>query len=376
MPWKRVTPMDERKAFLEAYLQSNSSFSSLCQAFGISRKTGYKWIKRVEEEGSIDFQDRSRKPHHSPNQTPQALVDAVIKIRREYPVWGAKKIHRLLQDKGYQTIPSISTINAILKRNGMIDPEQARKHKAFTRFEHENPNDLWQIDFKGPIPIIGTKDCHPLTVLDDHSRFLLGLRACLDESIATAQAQMSSIFHEYGLPKRMLMDNGSAWKTDDYSRHTAFTVWLIGLGIKVTHSRPYHPQTQGKEERLHRTLQEELLNRRVFNSILEIQNNFDEWRKTYNYIRPHEALDMNVPASRYKKSDCIFPEYEVVYSYPAHFVLCKINESGRLRFQGANLRIGKPFAGRIVGVEQAETKGVYNVNYCGSIIRRVKLNES
>ena len=118
----------------------------------------------------------------------------------------------------------------------------------------------------------------------------------------------------------MLMDNGSAWKTDDYSRQTSFTVWLMSLGIQVTHSRPYHPQTQGKEERLHRTLQEELLNRRIFNSILEIQTSFDDWRNTYNFIRPHEALDMNVPASRYKNSDRSFPEYEVVYSYPSHFI--------------------------------------------------------
>lgn len=376
MPWKRVTPMEERKAFLEAYLQSNCSFSELCRSYNISRKTGYKWVKRAEKEGSTELEERSRKPHHSPNQTSQDLVEAVIEIRRKYPVWGAKKIYRLMQDKGYQSIPSISTINAILKRNGLIDPEQARKHKAFTRFEHESPNDLWQIDFKGPIPIIGEKDCHPLTVLDDHSRFLLGLRACLDEGVATVQAQMSSIFKEYGMPKRMLMDNGSAWKTDDYSRQTSFTVWLMSLGIQVTHSRPYHPQTQGKEERLHRTLQEELLNRRIFNSILEIQTSFDDWRNTYNFIRPHEALDMNVPASRYKNSDRSFPEYEVVYSYPSHFILCKINRDGRLRFQGANLRIGKPFAGCIVGIEQTGTKGVYNVNYCGSIIRKVDLNVS
>lgn len=375
MPWKEATPMEQRKAFLEAYQQSNCSFTSLCKAFGISRKTGYKLLQRAKEEGCLDIQDRSRKPHHSPNQTSQELVDVVIELRRKHPVWGAKKIHRLMEDKGYQTIPSISTINAILKRNGMIDPEKAKKHKAFIRFEHKHPNDLWQIDFKGPIPIIGAKDCHPLTVLDDHSRFLLGLRACLDESVATVQAQMSSIFEEHGLPKRMLMDNGSAWKTDDYSRHTGFTVWLMGLGIQITHGRPYHPQTQGKEERLHRTLQEELLNRRVFNSMLEIQSDFDQWRETYNYIRPHEALDMDVPASRYKKADRSFPEYEVVYSYPADFTLCKINGDGRLRFQGANLRIGKPFANCIVGMEQTETKGVYNVNYCGSIIRRVELNE-
>ena len=167
-----------------------------------------------------------------------------------------RKIKAYLERKEGSRMPSASTITAILKRNEQIDPAESSKHRPFQRFEMEQPNQLWQMDFKGYFALEEGGYCHPLTVLDDHSRFLLGLRACPNEAMVTVKAQLSEIFRSYGLPDRMLMDNGSPWGDDADTHHTIFTAWLIRLGVQVSHGRPYHPQTQGKDERLHRTLQD------------------------------------------------------------------------------------------------------------------------
>ena len=253
MPWRQVTPMSEKKEFIGLAVQEDANISRLCRYFQVSRKTAYKWLGRYWREGEAGLADRSRRPRHSPGQTPPFLEEAVLRLRNEHPAWGGRKIRARLQHLGWAAVPAASTITGILRRHGLIDPEESAKHKAWRRFEAEAPNDLWQMDFKGHIPAAQGR-CHPLTVLDDHSRYALGLEACGDERGATVQERLTRIFRRYGLPHKMMMDNGSPWGSDAAHPHTLLTVWLLRLGVKVGHSGPYHPQTLGKDERFHRCL--------------------------------------------------------------------------------------------------------------------------
>jgi len=210
MPWKQVTIMSQRKEFVTLAMQEGANIRQLCDGFQISRPTGYKWIKRFLEEGEAGLQDRSRQPHRSPMKTVPEVEADVIEVRQANPAWGGRKIRSRLQALGQTIVPAASRITAILHRHGLIDPEEATKHKAWLRFEAKAPNDLWQMDFKGHFPAARGR-CHPLTVLDDHSRYSLGLEACGDERDFTVRERLTIIFRRYGLPRRILVDNGSPW---------------------------------------------------------------------------------------------------------------------------------------------------------------------
>jgi transposase InsO family protein len=230
MTWKATSTLSLRKIFIEQALQEGVNISELCRTYEISRKTAYKWLARYRQEGEAGLSDRSRRPKLSPQQTSKALEAAILKVRQAHPTWGGYKIKAYLERKGHETVPAHSTINAILKREQKIDPQESRKHKPFQRFEMKASNQLWQMDFKGHFSLPTGGQCHPLTVLDDHSRFLLGLKACSNETAETVQQQLTPIFRQYGLPERMLMDNGAPWG-DDRTPYTAFGAWLIRLGI-------------------------------------------------------------------------------------------------------------------------------------------------
>ena len=307
MPWKEKTRMSLRLEFVNLALAEKANISRLCKQFGISRKTGYKWINRYLEQGSSSLSDRSRKPRHSPAKTPASMEQAVLAIRDQHPSWGGRKIKRRLEEKVFTPVPSPSTITAILRRYARLDPEESRKHKAWKRFEADAPNALWQMDFKGHFPLGLGGRCHPLTVLDDHSRFSLGLRACGNEQGKTVWNELTGIFRRYGLPERFLMDNGSPWGSRYQRAYTPLTAWFIRLGIGISHASPYHPQTLGKDERFHRTLQVELLQGQRFRDLGHAQQKFSRWRDVYNLERPHEALDLDVPARRYQPSAQPFP---------------------------------------------------------------------
>jgi transposase InsO family protein len=232
----------------------------LCSRFGISPTTGYKWLRRwIESDCKRDaLEELPRRPRHSPNRTPPEIEQLVVALREEHPAWGGRKLRARLLAKGQkeeEVVPAASTITSILRRHELVSPEESGKREPWRRFEHPRPNDLWQVDFKGDIPLeqAGVR-CHPLTVLDDHSRFALGLVACANERSETTKEALTGIFRRYGLPFRMTMDNGSPWgqitnssdNCEGEVRYTEFEVWLLRLGIKISHSRPYHPQTRGQ----------------------------------------------------------------------------------------------------------------------------------
>lgn len=343
--------MSERKAFVREALTGEVTMSELCRSYGISRKTGYKWLKRYREEGLAGLSERSRRPHHSPKQTPPEVERVVVEARERHPAWGGRKLKRWLENRGYGAIPAPSTVTEILGRHGLLDLEEGGKHKPYTRFEMEQPNDLWQMDFKGHFGLEDGTDCHPLTILDDHSRFLLGLKACANEQAATVKQHLTTLFRRYGLPQRMLMDNGPPWgAASGQQTYTALTVWLLRLGIGVSHGRPFHPQTQGKDERLHRTLKLELLNRHRFTTLGACQPAFDDWRSLYNQQRPHEALDLDAPAAHYETSSRPFPERLPPLTFPDGAILRRVNVSGAMSFRGRQRHVGYAFRKHKVGL--------------------------
>jgi transposase InsO family protein len=342
--------------------QPGANISELCRRFQISRQTGYKWLNRslMAEAGT---QDRSRRPHVSPKRTSPAVEAKVLALRQRYPFYGGRKLRRrLTNDLEVPQPPAASTITAILQRNGLLSPERRLK-RDWQRFEADGPNDLWQMDFKGHVPV-GQGRCHPLTVLDDHSRFNMCLDACANEQGATVQRQLTLVFQRYGLPERMLTDNGPPWGASGQEAHTRFSAWLMRLGVTVSHGRPHHPQTQGKEERFHRTLKLEVLNRRpVWHHLEEMQLAFDSWRHEYNFERPHEALGLEPPASRYTASRRPFPGELPPIEYDQDLAVRKVKENGSIKFQSRYAFVGKAFAREPVGLRQVG-EGEWDVYYC------------
>lgn len=375
MPWKETTTMSERRDFIEIAKQDGINFSALCREYKISRKTGYKWLRREKERGAEGLEDRSRRPKNSPGKTKGSVEASVLGVRDEYPAWGGRKIRRVLQNRGNEEVPAASTITEILRRHEKLDLQRTIKHKTCQHFEYEQPNELWQMDFKGYFALEKGVDCHPLTVIDDHSRFLVGLKACPNQKGGTVQNQLTAIFEQYGLPDRMLMDNGSCWGVDQGRRYTTFSRWLIRLGIMILHGRPYHPQTQGKDERLNRTLQDELLSCCPMTTLEESQERFDLWRYTYNYIRPHEALQFDTPSTRYRPSLHQFPAILPPISYEPGDAIYKVGRSGGITFHNRRFYIGKAFYNQPVAVRPTFKDGVYHVYFCLQRVAQIDLRK-
>lgn len=359
MPWKECSKMESRAEFAALARSEGANIARLCRRFGISRKTGYKWLKRsVAEEG---LQEQTRRPHYSPRRTAARMEQSVLKVRTEHPAWGGRKIATRLQDLGHTGVPAASTVTEILRRHGQLDEAEALKHRPYQRFEKARPNELWQMDFKGHFGLADGTRCHALTVLDDHSRYALAVRACDNERRETVQTELINVFRRYGLPLMMLMDNGSPWgNSDGLSRYTRLTVWLLKLGVKVTHGRPFHPQTQGKDERFHRTLDDELLRHHRFDNLTQMQLRFEEFRHAYNHERPHEALGLAVPARHYSVSARSYPEQLPAIDYPAPMLVRRVYQ-GKLWYGSRYYRISKAFSGCAVGLAHNQPKGLLEV---------------
>ncbi|MES9862157.1 MAG: IS481 family transposase, partial [Candidatus Thiodiazotropha sp. 4PDIVS1] len=372
MPWEEVSTMSLRKEFVLLALRDGANRRELCRRFGISPKTGYKWLKRYMDEGTEGLIDRTRRPKCSPNSTPLALERAIVKLRKAHPAWGGRKLQRRLSQMGKKALPSPSTITAILHRRGLIEPEASQKAQSFVRFEHAAPNQLWQMDFKGHFAMAAGR-CHPLTVLDDHSRFNLTLHACSDEQGITVQSVLTKTFRRYGLPERMLMDNGAPWGNNADHPLTPLTVWLIRLGVNISHSRPYHPQTMGKDERFHRTLKAEVLSKYSFKDLVACQRRFNRWRDIYNQERPHESLKMDVPAQHYQPSQRHFPDTLPEIEYGPTDRVRKVQNNGDVFFKGHIFRICKALRGYPVALRPLTKDGVFSVNFCHIQVAEIDL---
>ena len=316
MPFVERNRMSEREEFVMFALREGSNISALCLRFGISRKTGYKWLERHRQAGQAAAWsgDRSRRPLTCPGRTGAEMEAEVLQVRAAHPAWGGRKIRHVLAAAGLQGVPSASTVTAILARHDRISAQAARAATPYGRFEHEAPNRLWQMDFKGHFALSAGR-CHPLTV------------------------------------------------------------WLLTLGIKVSHGRPYHPQTQGKDERFHRSFKAEVLSCQSFATLADCQHRFDAWRSIYNRIRPHQALDMAVPASRYAPSPRPFPEVCKPPDYDEGETVLTVRRKGELRYQGKTLHLSKAFSGHKIAIRRNhDDNDTIDICFGAQRIKTVDLN--
>lgn len=370
MPWSEVSIMDQRREFVRLAMQEGSNRRELCRRFGIHPDTGYKWLGRWESGGELA--DRSRRPHASPMRTDAAVEALVLAVRDAHPAWGARKIARCLEREGVES-PAWSTVHEILRRNGRIVTALGGP-AAQQRFEKPAPNLLWQMDFKGWVKLSDGSRCHPLTVLDDHSRYDLCLQACANEQGSTVQGRLELTFRRYGLPEAFFVDNGGPWGDSSGQRWTRFGVWLLKLGVSLLHSRPYHPQSRGKNERFHRTLKAEVFALKNFRNLGEAQRAFDAWRTVYNHDRPHQALDQEVPASRYRPSTRSMPERLPQVEYDEHEIIRSVpTTKDYISFKAQHWKVPQAFRGERVAIRPLSTDGQYGIFFAAHQIAKIDL---
>lgn len=377
MVWMEKNTVSLRQEFVHLARQDGVNVRALCRQFGISPKTGYKWLGRFDSAaGDVQaLHDRSRRPVLSPGRSGEAVEQAVLALRREHPAWGGRKIARRLADLGQARVAP-STVTHILHRHGLISPAASDAARPWQRFEHDTPNSLWQIDFKGHFPTLAGR-CQALTLLDDHSRFSLHLSAQTRTDTPTVRQQLIQTFQRYGLPRRINADNGSPWGTPKASGQSLseLAIWLIRQGVCVSFSAPHHPQTNGKLERFHRTLDTEVLAGQHFADAQAVQRAFDDWRPSYNCQRPHEALDLQVPVQRYRPSDVPYNEVLRPVEYPDSDWVATVNWNGFLHFRGRRLHVSSALQGLPIGIRPSDCDGVYDVYFCHQRFTRFDLRE-
>ena len=346
----------------------------LCRRFGISPDVAYKWLSRFAGGDDV-LSDRSRRPQHSPGRSAGWIEERVLAVRDAHPAWGARKIARILQDQG-QAVPALSTIHAILSRHGRIPPPSGTPGQPYQRFEKEAPNQLWQMDFKGWITFTDAARCYPLTIVDDHARFCPCLKACADQQSPTVQEHLTTTFTRYGLPDALFVDNGTPWGDPSGHHWTRLRVWLLKLGVEVIYSRPYHPQGRGKNERFHRTLKAEVFALKRFAGFSQLQRALDAWREVYNFVRPHEALGQEVPASRYRPSVRVMPKRLPVPEYNEGDIVRSVPSSkDYISFKGRLWKVPQAFRGERLAIRPLNTDGHFGVFFAAHQIATIDLTK-
>jgi transposase InsO family protein len=377
MPWQERSTVSNRLEFVMLAGQQGANVRELCRRFQISPKTGYKWLGRYcpgQEQAGLD--DRSRRPASSPLQSAPELEDAVVRLRTRYPTWGGRKIARKLEELGLGVLAP-STVTSILHRYDLIDASASQKVTPTVRFEHESPNALWQMDFKGNFKTLVGR-CNPLTILDDHSRFNLALTANGRTTAAHIQPQLEDVFRRYGMPVRINVDNGPPWGGADAVEHglTELTVWMIRLGITVSHSRPHRPQTNGKIERFHRTLDEDVIAGHNYADFSQVQHAFDRWRRIYNFERPHEAIEMQTPVQRYQPSPFAMPQRLPEIEYRADDIVLQVRPRGRVSFAGREWEVSRALTGLPIAVRvNPDASDRFDLFFCHQKFGVIDLNE-
>jgi transposase InsO family protein len=367
MPWRESSVVEQRLRFVLAASRKRERFSELCREFGISRQTGYTWVKRYAAGGSSQVVDRSRRPAHSPARTAAAMEQAVVELRQQRPDWGAPKLQVLLaQQQGGVSPISVRTVHRILERHDLIR-DQDRHRPAPKRFERSRPNELWQMDFKGPPGFNRASPVGPLSILDDHSRYVLALTQLGSTRMAGVQSTLETTFQQCGLPEAMLVDHGTPWWNPASPWGlTEVAVWIMRQGVRLLYSGIRHPQTQGKIERMHGALQRAVRRRRA--DLLE-QTWLDLFRQEYNHLRPHESLAMATPASRWRPSPRRFQSAPPEWEYPPEMEVVRLAGEGQLGWRGRRWEISNALRRQRVGLELLGDRAI--VYFCQTPIREL-----
>lgn len=367
MPWKLLSIMEERFRFVILASSYGMNISSLCRDFGISRTTGYLWLRRYKQTGNLsDVREHSRRPHRFANMTSVENERRVIELRNRYG-WGAKKLRELLLREGLDM--KVATINRILKRNGLIHLKDSHR-PALKRFERKNPNELWQMDFKGDYRLpVGR--CYPLSILDDHSRYAVGLYALKGQDTETVFSCLVDAFETYGVPEGILTDHGIPWwGNSNHHGLTRLSVRLINQGIKLYFSGIRHPQTQGKVERFHRTLAHAVRHHGRPSTIKGWRELLEFFLDEYNYVRPHEALSMDTPNEHYQPSQKAYSPDPKEWDYPDGSIVKQLNSQGCLPYRQQRYFVCESLAEQKVAIEQIENKLI--VSYRHMYIREIE----
>ena len=359
MPWKEKGLETMREEFVRRVLLYEKSKSALCREYGISRPTGDKWIKRYEFGQKMS--DMSKAPKTVSNKTPDEIEQKIIEYRKKYPAIGAVKIRRMMENETELNLPSARTFNAIFKRNNLISKEASEAATPYQRFEKSNPNEMWQADFKGPFNMNNGVRCHPLNIIDDHSRMNICCEPLLSETYSEIKPYIVRIFEEFGLPFSFLCDNGNPWGTQQSTGFTSFEVWLMELGILTLHGRIRHPQTQGKEESFNRSFKRECLKYHSIKDQADATKIFSEYRDFYNNKRPHMALDLEVPASRYRPSDRKYPTTIKAWEYADDMKIHNVKSSGYITIRGQGYFLSEAFGDKQIAIRES-SKGEHLIN--------------
>jgi len=365
MPWSETSPMDQRTQFIADYLRQSLTVTELCDLYGVSRKTGYKWIERYLRAGPAGLEARSRRPHGSPNATAEEVVQAILEARHRHPSWGAKKLLTILTRRHARwAFPGRSTVCDILRRHGMVPKTRQRRrigHPGRPTSSILAPNDVWSADYKGQFKTGDGIYCYPLTVADGFSRYLLGCQALLSTAGQDAKPVFTRLFKEFGLPQRIRTDNGVPFATNTLARLSQLSAWWVRLGILPELIEPGKPQQNGRHERMHRTLKAETTRPPAANGCAQ-QRKFNHFREEFNTERPHEALDLHTPASVYAPSPRAMPDRLPPLEYPDRFETRYVSANGGIRWNSQWVNVSITCVGEYVGLEEIDD-GIWNVYF-------------
>jgi transposase InsO family protein len=356
MPWLETEPMSQRSQFIDDVQRAHLSVTELCARYGISRKTGYKWLARYDAAGRPGLVDRSRAPHHCPHRIAEAVADLICATRDTHPDWGAQTLLDWLAPRHPDILawPAISTAADLLDRRGKVTKRRRRRasqHPGVVPPATTAPNDLWTTDFKGQFHTGDGARCYPLTLVDHHTRLLLRCTGLASTRTLTARPVFEHAFREFGLPRAMRSDNGVPFATASLHGLSQLSVWWMRLGIQVQRSRPGCPQDNGAHERLHRTLKRHAI-RPARATMRAQQRAFDAFRQEYNTERPHRYLGGTPPAAHYTSSLRPYSARLPPATYPGHFTVKRVTTGGTIRFRDRLLFLAKPLIGEVVGLDE------------------------
>jgi putative transposase len=371
MPWQEVTPVNQRLEFVREYETELFTLTELAAQYGISRKTGYKWLGRYDAEGAVGLLDQSRRPHHSPQATDAELIEALVAVRRRHPRWGAKKLLAVVARRAPQAAwPSRSTVCDVLKARGLVASRRGRRRPVAapsTRRPITYANEVWTTDFKGEFRTGDGRYCYPLTLRDGFSRFVLRCDALLAHTLATTRPRFERAFAEYGLPERLRSDNGPPFGGPGLGRLSSLAVWWIRLGIVPERIDPGHPEQNGSHEQFHAVLKAETARPPAASAAAQ-QRRFTRFCAEYNHERPHEALHQEVPATRYQPASRPLPRRLPPLDYPGHVEIRRVSTAGTVSWRQP-LFVSQALAGEDVAFEEVDD-GIWTVTFATVVLGR------
>ena len=377
MPWSETSPLDERTRFVRDARSGLYSMTELCRRFGISRKTGYKWLRRFAEDGAAGLQDRSRAPRRCPHRMDTRAAEALVRARRGHPTWGPRKLVAWLAEREPTLrLPAPSSVGALLAREGLVRRRRRRprrhEHPGRPQAPAREANDLWTADFKGEFKMRDGRYCYPLTIADQASRYLLTVQALDTTEGGPVQGIFAGLFQEVGLPRAIQTDNGTPFASRGIHGLSRLSVWWIELGIQPVRIQPGRPEQNGAHERMHRTLKAETVIPPAGSRSAQ-QRRFNRFRTEYNEERPHEALGQRPPAARYRTSKRRLPQSPPWHRYPDHFQTRWVASNGAFCFPKP-IFLSTALAHKPIGLEEIEP-GVWSIHFHDVLLGRLQEQE-